>query len=306
MKFLGVNRVDITNKIFGKEIEIPDIIKSIKKKNLLKRLGVLCIALFISAVSFNLLQLPINLVTGGTSGVSIITKHLFGIKPSYMLLALYITFLALSVIFLGIEQSSGAIMATFLYPFFVDITSKVPELIKIDSSDMLLLSIFIGVISGITNGLTFKVGFSNGGFNVISQILYEKKKVSVSTTSFLINFIIVVTGGYFFGWTMVMYAVIVLYINSLVVDRVLIGISKNKAMYIITHHEEYVRDYIINELNHGITTFDVKGGYNNEKRKVLMTVIPNSEYFKVTEGVKTIDQNAFFIVTDSYQVSGNR
>lgn len=298
--------MELSNNLLGKEIEIPDIIKSIKKKHLLPRLGILCIALFISALSFNLLQLPINLVTGGTSGVSIITKHIFGIKPSYMLFGLYITFLVLSVIFLGFEQSSGAIMATFLYPFFVDITSKVPEFIKIDSSDILLLSIFIGVISGITNGLTFKVGFSNGGFNVISQILYQKKKISVSTTSFLINLTIVVAGGYFFGWTMVMYAVIVLYINSLVVDRVLIGISKNKSIYIITPNEEEVRNYIINDLNHGITTFDVKGGYNNEKRKVLMTVVPNSEYFKVTEGVKTIDSNAFFIVTDSYQVFGNR
>lgn len=292
--------------IFKKNIEISDIMKSIKRKNLLIRLGILCIALFISAISFNLLQLPINLVTGGTSGVSIITNHLFHIKPSYMLFGLSSTFLILSVIFLGIEQSSGAILATFLYPFFVDITSKVPEFIKIENSDMLLLSIFIGIIAGITNGLTFKVGFSNGGFNVISQILYQKKKISISTSSFLINLIIVVTGGYFFGWTMVMYAIIVLYINSIVVDRVLIGISKNKAMYIITHNEEEVKDYILNDLNHGITTFDVKGGYNNEKRKVLMTVVPNSEYFKVTEGVKSIDKKAFFIVTDSYQVFGNR
>ncbi len=292
--------------IFKKNIEISDIMKSIKRKNLLIRLGILCIALFISAISFNLLQLPINLVTGGTSGVSIITNHLFHIKPSYMLFGLSLTFLILSVIFLGIEQSSGAILATFLYPFFVDITSKVPEFIKIENSDMLLLSIFIGIIAGITNGLTFKVGFSNGGFNVISQILYQKKKISISTSSFLINLIIVVTGGYFFGWTMVMYAIIVLYINSIVVDRVLMGISKNKAMYIITHNEEEVKDYILNDLNHGITTFDVKGGYNNEKRKVLMTVVPNSEYFKVTEGVKSIDKKAFFIVTDSYQVFGNR
>lgn len=292
--------------IFKKNIKISDIMKSIKRKNLLIRLGILCIALFISAISFNLLQLPINLVTGGTSGVSIITNHLFNIKPSYMLFGLSLTFLILSVIFLGIEQSSGAILATFLYPLFVDITSKVTEFIKIENSDMLLLSIFIGIIAGITNGLIFKVGFSNGGFNVISQILYKKKKISISTSSFLINLIIVVTGGYFFEWTMVMYAIIVLYINSIVVDRVLMGISKNKAMYIITHNEEEVKEYILNDLNHGITTFDVKGGYNNEKRKVLMTVIPNSEYFKVTEGVKSIDKKAFFIVTDSYQVFGNR
>lgn len=293
-------------KIFKKNVEISDILEIVKKKNLFLRLGILCFTLLISAIAFNLLQLPINLVTGGTSGVSVITKHLFGIEPSHMLFILSIFFLILSFIFLGIEQSSGAVLATFLYPFFVDLTSNLTTIIKVDTSDMVLIAIFLGVINGICNGITFKIGFSNGGFNIISHILYKYKKISISSSSFLINIIIVITGGYFFGWTMVMYASIVLYINSIVVDRVLIGVSKNKAMYIITNYEEQVKNYILNDLDHGITTFDAKGGYNNEKRKVLMTVVPNSEYFKVTEGVKSIDKDAFFIVTDSYQVFGNR
>ena len=65
-----------------------------------------------------------------------------------------------------------------------------------------------------------------------------------------------------------------------------------------------MRDYIMNSLKHGVTIFDVKGGYLEKKRKVLMTVIPNREYFRLKEGIKEIDQDSFFIVTDAYQVYG--
>jgi len=83
-----------------------------------------------------------------------------------------------------------------------------------------------------------------------------------------------------------------------------LGISKNKAFYIITDKEKEVQDYIMGNLNHGVTVFDVKGGYKKVKGKVLLTVVPTKEYFQVTEGIKLIDPGAFFVVSDSYQVSG--
>ena len=63
-------------------------------------------------------------------------------------------------------------------------------------------------------------------------------------------------------------------------------------------------DYIINNLHHTVTTFNVKGGFLEDKRKVILTVIPSSDYYKLTEGIKTIDEEAFFVATDSYQVEG--
>ncbi|OLA93623.1 MAG: hypothetical protein BHW64_06295 [Candidatus Melainabacteria bacterium LEY3_CP_29_8] len=76
---------------------------------------------------------------------------------------------------------------------------------------------------------------------------------------------------------MVLYAAIILYIYSVVLDRVLIGVSKNKALYIITSKEEELCNYIMKDLKHGVTIFDVKGAFLEKKRKVLMTVIPNSK-----------------------------
>ena len=114
----------------------------------------------------------------------------------------------------------------------------------------------------------------------------------------------ILTSSFFFGTTNAMYAIILLYINNIVLDKVLLGISKNKAFYIITSEEAEIKNYIIKHLNHSVTIFDVKGGFLEKKRKVLLVVIPSKEYYKLTEGIKLLDKEAFFVVTDAYEVSG--
>lgn len=280
------------------------ILETVKKKKLVRRYILLILSLFISACYFNLLQLPTQIVTGGSSGVSIILNYYFKWDPSQVIFIISSILLIAGFIFLGFEKTSGALVTTIIYPIFVNLTSNISNYISVDLSDKILISIFIGLLAGITTGMVYKAGFSNGGFSIISEIISERKKIPISNISFVINFIIVAFGGVSFGWTMVMYAVIILYINSIILDRVLIGVSKNKSLYIITKEEEKMKDYIMNSLKHGVTIFDVKGGFMEKKQKVLMTVIPNRDYFKLKEGIKEIDKEAFFIVTDSYQVYG--
>ena len=280
------------------------ILETVKKKKLVRRYILLMLSLFISACYFNLLQLPTQIVTGGSSGVSIILNYYFNWDPSQVIFIISAILLIAGFIFLGFEKTSGALVTTIIYPMFVNLTANISDYIVVDLSDKILISIFIGLLAGITTGMVYKAGFSNGGFSIISEIISERKKIPISNISFIINFIIVILGGVSFGWTMVMYAAIILYINSVILDRVLIGVSKNKALYIITSEEEKMKDYIMNSLKHGITIFDVKGGFLEKKRKVLMTVIHNHDYFKLKEGIKEIDKEAFFIVTDSYQVYG--
>lgn len=280
------------------------ILETVKKKKLVRRYILLILSLFISACYFNLLQLPTQIVTGGSSGVSIILNYYFNWDPSQVIFIISAILLIAGFVFLGFEKTTGALVTTIIYPMFVNLTANISDYIVVDLSDKILISIFIGLLAGITTGMVYKAGFSNGGFSIISEIISERKKIPISNISFVINFIIVILGGVSFGWTMVMYAAIILYINSVILDRVLIGVSKNKALYIITSEEEKMKDYIMNSLKHGITIFDVKGGFLEKKRKVLMTVIPNHDYFKLKEGIKEIDKEAFFIVTDSYQVYG--
>jgi len=101
-----------------------------------------------------------------------------------------------------------------------------------------------------------------------------------------------------------MYALIVLYLISIITDKVLLGISDSKAFYIITEKEEEVKQFVLSNLSHGVTIFKAKGAYDNKDRRVLFCVIPTREYFKLKEGISMIDAQAFFVVTDAYEVYG--
>ena len=268
------------------------------------RLFLILISLLLNALLYNLFLLPLKLVTGGTNGLATITHYLYNINPSHMVLLVSLSLIIIGYMYLGKEKTAGTLIACFLYPVFLELTSNIGNYIKIDTSDTLLLVLFSGVLSGIANGLMYKSGYSNGGFPIISQILYEKYKISIAKTNLVINIIIVLLGAVFFGWTNALYAMVFLYINSIIMDKVLLGISKNKAFYIITTKENEIKQYIIEVLNHTVTTFNVKGGFLSNKRRVLLAVVPTREYYKLTEGIKKIDSEAFFVVTDAYQVEG--
>lgn len=285
---------------------LENIFTSVKKKHIIVRTIMIIVSLFISSLAYNLFLLPTNLVAGGANGISTIIKHVYKIDPSITIFIVLVICNILSFIFLGKERTIGTLFATILYPIFVEITSIFTNKITIDTTDLFLVVIFTGILTGLASGLMYKTGYSNGGLPVISQILYKYYKIPIAKSNLVLNSIVVIIGGIYFGWTMVMYAIILLYINSIIIDKVLLGISNNKAFYIITKEDKKVKDYIINIMHHSVTTFDVKGAFLEKKRRVLLTVIPSREYYRVTEGIKLIDKEVFFLATDAYQVEGGK
>ena len=81
-------------------------------------------------------------------------------------------------------------------------------------------------------------------------------------------------------------------------------INKNKSIYIVTDEAEKIKQFIMEEMNHTVTVFDVEGAYTNTKREILLTVIPSKEYFEITESIKLLDPNIFYVVSDAYEVKG--
>ena len=282
-----------------------EIIEIIRKKQRVHRIILMAFSILFNAILYSLFLLPLNLVTGSVGGVATITNYLYGISPSLMILLLSVACVIFSFMYLGVERTIGTLIASLAYPLLVELTSFLNGVIVITNpDDMVLVVIFAGVLSGIANGLMYKTGYSNGGFPVISQYLYEKYQISINRSSLIINMSIVLLGGYFFGSANVMYAIVFLYVNDIIMKKVLLGINDNKAFYIITDEEEKTKEFLIKELNHNVTIFDVKGGVFEKKRKIILSVIPSSEYYRVTETIKKIDKDSFFIVTDSYEVNG--
>ena len=122
----------------------------------------------------------------------------------------------------------------------------------------------------------------------------------------VINAIIIIVGSIFFGWSMMMYAIILVFVNNLMIDKVLLGISSNKAFHIVTSKEDEIKEYIVNRLHHTVTIFSEKRTFFGRKRKILLLVVPTRDYYKVTEGIKLIDPDVFFVVEDAYEVKGGK
>ena len=268
----------------------------------IKKYVTLVVGLFLYAFAYNMFLKPNNIVAGDVDGIANIFKSI--VNPNLLITILCVSLLIISFPLLGVKTTMGSVIGTILFPIFVTLTSDIANLIQIDSSDLLLIAIVAGVIRGTGYGLVFKMGFTTGGTDILNQIVAKYFHTSIGTAMLVVDGTITLVGGIMYGWNSMLYALIILYLLSFITDRIMLGISKSKSFYIITKEEKKVEEYIMEELGHGVTIFPVKGGYTNENQKMLMCVIPTREYYKLKEGISKIDEESFFVITDSYEVKG--
>ena len=278
--------------------------KVIKQKIKVKELIEFIIGCFLVALAFNLFMSPNNLVAGGVSGFSLILKHFFGLNPSTIISVANVFLIILSFLVLGKEKTKATILGSILFPVFVSLTEHLSTYISFKESEMILIAVFGGTLQGLGAGLIFRAGYSTGGTDILNMIISKIFKISLGNSMFFTDGLIIVIGAFVFGFNHLMYSLIILYLISTLTDKVVLGISDSKAFYIITSKEKEVKEFVINELKHGVTEFNAKGGYNSENQTVLMSVVPTREYYKLKEGIHNIDKNAFFVAMDSYEVKG--
>ena len=260
-----------------------------KRKNLI-RYAYFIIGILLVAISYNAFVLPSNIVYG-VGGIGVILKRLYNIDPSVTILIGSIILLILSLFLLGKSKTMNSVIGSFLYPIFVKLTESV-SVINLAEVDLIVIVIFGAVLTGFGMGLVFKAGFTTGGTDILNQIVTDG--------------IIVMIGAFAFGIEAVLYSIISLYVLSLLTDKVVLGISDSKAFYIITEHEQAIKKYLIYNLEHNVTVLEGSGGFTGNRQKVIMCIIPTKEYFKVKNEIFKIDDKAFFVVTDAYEVSGGR
>ena len=289
--------------IFSKNKDLR-FLEYINKKSYLKRFIQFFLGCFIIALAYNIFIASNNLVPGGVGGIAIILNRFFNINNSLSILIMNLILILISYFLLGKEKTRASILGTILLPLLIAITENINYIFKINTSQVLLSAIFGGILYGFGAGLVFKAGFTTGGTDIINQIISKYCKITLGKSMLFSDGLIVLSSGLFFGINSMMYSIIILYIISLISARVVLGISDSKIFYIITDREEEIKNFIIKYLNHGVTVFKAKGGYSKNKENVLMAVLPTKDYYRLKEGIKQIDKEAFFIVTDTYEVFG--
>lgn len=287
--------------------KVDSIVENVQKRNAPKRYLMLIVGCFIVAFSFNLFFLKYNIVCFGVSGISIVFSE-FGVNPSLFILLANIILMVVAYVVLGKESTKNQLVGAIIYPIFTYLTGLFTDYIDLGDTELVVIAILGGVFAGIGTGLIYKSNFSTGGTDVIIEIICRCCKISMGTAGLIVNAVIIAIGKVVFSWDVVLYAVLVSYLISMFTDKVLLGISKSKAFYIVVSKdkEDLVRNFLISIPGVGTTVIDAEGGYSNDDQTLLLAVVPTRQYIVVKEGLKEIDKDIYFLVCDSYEVSNDK
>lgn len=256
------------------------------------------LSLLISAINFNLLLKPINLVAGGASGLAIVLSNFVSISISDLITIVFVITFLLGLFLLDKKTVRSIIFASIFYPILVKLTENIANIFMFNYTDYLLITVISGIISGISNGLTFRNNYSGGGISVLALIMNKYFKMSISLSSFICNAIIVILGGYFYGFNIVLYAIILLYISSLVSNIIILGVSKNKMIFIRSKESNKLIKYLHDKYNIKVTILE-----NEEKDDSTFFVVVNKwSYASIKNELLEIDRNLFFVTDNCYEV----
>lgn len=262
------------------------------------------IGVFIISFIYNTVFVPNNIVLGGVSGLAIIIKQLTGLSTTIFIDIANAILIIISFIFLSRKDALRQLVGCLIYPFMITLTAPLAKCFNFELSSKILLLLIAAVIYGAGSGIVYRAGYSTGGFDILTQILSNKFKKSITEISPILNFTVITTGGFVFSPVQVMYAIIIIYISNKVTNGILFSVSTSKLVYVISHKNRDIENYINKERYIGTTELKVHSGLFEKRKQMIMCVIHNTQYKRFKEKILKIDPNAFILSKYCFQVSG--
>ena len=290
------------------KFDFKEIINEVTSKNFWPRLLIMAISVFILALNYNIFLLRNDLVIGGISGIATILHSVMDINPGTFILISNIILVVLSFFLLGPRSTGLTIIGSVLFPIFISLTTGISSTIanSLDIEEFVVITVVSGVIYGVANGFIYKTGYSTGGTDIIMMIASKYLKIPTGTATLIINSIIVGIGALTFGLTKAIYALIIIFINSLLINKIMLGISTSKMFYIQTDKKEEVERFIKEEMHTGYTIMNTDNGSKDKRKNIIMCVLSTRDYYMVKNVIRTIDPDAFLIISDCYEVYGGQ
>ena len=248
---------------------------------------------------------PVGLISGGASGIGIAVKSITGINISYTVYVINFIMFVIGFIFLGKKFAFGTLLSTFLYPTFISLFERIPQLANI-TNDILLSALYGGLCIGLGLGLVLRVGASTGGMDIPPLLVNKKTGISVAWLINIFDCGILLLQVIFCPITIeaVLYGITVVIITTIVVDKVIIlGETKIQVLVISPKWQE-IRKIIFDDINRGCTLLNVTTGYYQDKQLAVMAVVSKRELHLLNDMILEIDPTAFIISNETHSVKG--
>lgn len=243
---------------------------------------------------------PGKIAPGGLTGVAMILKHLWGWDIGITSLILNIPLFIIGYRAMGKVFAFRSLVATVLFSFAIDL---IP--LKEIPVEPILGTLYGGILLGIGLGLILRGGATTGGTDMCARMVHKYLPfLSVGMFLFLIDCVVVIAAWIFIGSSEALYALICIFVSGKAVDMVMLGLSQNKACFVISDAWERVSVRLMNEMERGVTQLTAKGAYTGKERPVVLCVLPPQEVARLKEIVRQEDERAFMFITEAHEALG--
>ena len=248
---------------------------------------------------------PNHFVTGGVTGLSTILGFMTPISTSTWLMCLNICMLVIGFIFLGKQTGIWTVYCSLSYS---SLMLLLEQIIPVENplTDEPFLELCVGItLYAIGTATIFYAGASSGGMDIMALIIQKFAKIDVGRAVLFVNMFI--AGGSILVFRNVetgILSLVGLFANSFIIDIVIDNFDSCKYFIVITDKPELVSEYIMNTLHHGVTVSEAVGAYTQTKKGMVHTVCRRYEAIKLRSAIKSIDENAFIVVTTSSEIIG--
>ena len=265
-------------------------------------IGNLCIAL---AVAF--FVIPNKLLVGGTAGIAVALNAFWAVPEEVVINVLVYSLFIAGAFVLGREFFFKTITSTLVYPILLALATDLYKIIPIEyiTMDTLTSIICAGVLVGFGIGIVYKRNASTGGMDIIPLIINKYTGIPLHILLMAVDCFTVLLGVIAYGLQAAIYGVISVAICSFIIDKtILLGAKQTKQVQIISQESDAILERILQDLDRGCTIVESRGGYTNQKRDMLMVVVPINEYQRMIDVVHEMDSSAFVIVSDINEIRG--
>ena len=269
----------------------------------IKRGFFLIVGAFIVAVALEMFLLPNKIIDGGVIGISMMTSYLTDWNLGLLLFCINIPFVLLAYKTIGKKFVINTFFAIVMLAIATNVVSQFHHI----TEDLLLVTIFGGILLGIGVGLILRNNASLDGTEMVSLFLSKKLKiVSVGELLMFINLFIYAAAGFVFEWDRAFYSILTYYIASKTIDTVMEGLDKAKSVRIVSDYHHEIGDSIMKELDVSVTYLKATGGYSKQDKIITFCVVNKFDMPKLKDVVHDVDPKAFIVTEDVHEVEGIR
>ena len=253
----------------------------------------------ISGAGIGLFLSPGKIAAGGASGVGILLYNLFSVPVSLTVILLNAVLITVGYRYLEKSTIIMTVVSTVLLSVFIEVFTAV----ELGINDRLISCAYGGALVGIGTGIVINSGASTGGSDLCAILLQKFFPfMTVPKLILIVDLTIaIVSGGAFGEMSLMLYAIGALFIASKSAEFIIEGINFSKLIFIISDKNEEISHHIINELNRGVTSFEAKGEFSGNKKKVLMCALSPTEFPGLKSYIYSKDKNAFIILLKNYK-----